>query len=345
MPSSINDFIQTFMGMAQLQNQQEQTDNARKAQAVQGVNTFMTIARQTADPMLLTGLVDRFAALGVAPKDELLQILQNVTPTGEALKAYGTRQGMLQAAGAPTDSTTSESQTLNRETANTELTGQNSGQLATQGLIKDLIDKIPRSGANADMMATALGTKTAAGLSPGQLVLDHALSVLPQNEITQGAGIQMGTRMSAPQDANNQLGWANLREENRKNTQYGALQEAGLNVDLQKAGMAANSKAGAQEHIPNLLATKEQLVSKLTDSKSPPPAGLVISYIGALNAINQQLTGFGVANEGQISYDPQMLTNPSWLQGLKQRLAGQNNITFTQPDTTQRRSVRPPGRK
>lgn len=334
MPSSMSDFINTFINMAQLQNQQEQVDIQKKSQAVQGVNTFMTLARQTADPALLTGLVDRFSSLGVAPKEELLSILQNVTPTQEALKAYSTRQGMLDAAGHPVDSNTDASRNLNKEAANTELTGMSSGQMAASTFLDKMFAKIPTTGATADQMAMGLGSKTTAGVTPGQLVLDHALSMLPQGTLAQGSRIGLGTEMSAPQAAsnqraieNNELGWANARIQDRQVTQYGALQEAGFQVDLTKAGLAAGARD--QTHIPNLLATKEQLVSKLTDSKSPPPPALVTSYIGALNAINQQLTQSGIANEGQIEYSPEMMTNPTWLQALKQRISGTGNITFT----------------
>jgi hypothetical protein len=344
MPSSIQDFIGTFMQMAQVQNQQEQIENQRKAQAVQGVNTFMTIARQTADPALLTGLVDRFSALGVAPKEELLSILQHVTPTQEALQAYGTRQGMLQAAGVPTDSSTAESKQLNRETANTQLTGQNAGTLAASGYVSNAMSKAPTSGPEFDKMVAALASKTTAGLSPGQLVLDHALSMLPGNEIEQAAGVQAGTRLSAPQAASNELGWANMRQQGRQITQAGALGEAGMVTDLAGRRISAAASGAGNDHTAQLLATKEQLVTKLTDSKSPPQPGLVISYIGALNAINQQLTAAGIANEGQVQYSPEMLTEPGWIQAFKRRLAGQTNLTVkpVAPITMQ---PRPTGRK
>jgi hypothetical protein len=322
----MSDFIGTFLNMAQLQNQQEQTENARKSQAVQGVNTFMTIARQTADPALLTGLVDRFAALGVAPKDELLSILQHVTPTQEALKAYSTRQGMLEKAGHPTDSDTSASSELNRETANTELTGMNEGQMSASAFLSDLFSKTQTGGRQGDMLAASLASRTAGNVTPGQLVLDHAMSLLPQNEIEQGAGIGLGTRMSAPQDATNQLGWANLREENRKNTQYGALTEAGFHADLTKAGMAALK--GGLDHIPGLLQTKEQFIKQLTDAKGSPTPALVMSIIGGLNSVNQQLTAAGIANEGQIQYKPEMLTDPTWLESIRRGMAGSSNIQF-----------------
>lgn len=334
MPSSMSDFINTFINMAQLQNQQEQTENARKSQAVQGVNTFMTLARQTADPAMLTGLVDRFSTLGVAPKEELLSILHNVTPTQEALKAYSTKQGMLDAAGHPTDSNTDASRNTNREAMNTELTGHDQSQLAASDFLTKMFAKVPTTGPQADMMAAGLGSQATAHTTPGQLVLDHAMSLLSPGTLAQGSRIGLGTELSAPQAASNQrakdaneLGWANARIQDRQVTQYGALQEAGFATDLAKTGMTSGARD--QSHIPNLLATKEQLVSKLTDSKSPPPPALVTSYIGALNAINQQLTASGIANEGQIEYSPEMMTNPSWVQSIKQRFAGQNNITFT----------------
>lgn len=335
MPSRASDILRTFIGIAQLQQGWQQLDDARSNARIAGINTFMTLARQTANPSELTALVDRFSQLGVGSREQLLSILQNVTPTTEAVTAGQTKAGVDVAAGKPTGKG-AEADALARRTANAQLTGQNAGQLAAADFIAGAIERTPMT----DVMAAATTSKLATGMSPGQLVLDAAITALPQDERVQAAGVGVGTRLSAPQDATLGHAYATLRETARHNRVGEALMETGQMVDL--ANAKARAGAGAipdASNVASLITAKGGMIKQLTETKDNPPPGLVISYLGALNAINRQLDMAGVPNEGQIPYDPQLLTDPTWFEALKRRLAGGASQPIVRPNTPPARPV------
>lgn len=338
MPSRVSDILRTFLGIAELQQNYERIDQQKNDARVAGLNTFMSLARQTANPAHLTALVDRFSELGIGTKDQLLSILQNVTPTQEAVTANETATGIKVTEGQPTGKG-AEADALARRTATSQLTGQNSGQLAASDFIAGAIGKTPMT----DVLAAATTSKLATGMSPGQLVLDAALAHLPGSEVTQAAGVSAGTRLSASQDAQVGQGYAQLREMARHNRVEEALGETNQMVDLTNARVrAGDHQTPDASNVASLLATKASLVKELTSQKGNPPPGLVISYIGALNAINRQLEAAGTPTEGQIPYDPQLMTNPAFFEALKRRLAGgASTPTVMRPAAPQTRQLTP----
>lgn len=309
MSTQMTDFLQTFLNLKQVQNQTEQVAQQARQHAIGGMTTFMELAKHTADPAQLTGLVQRFSELGVASPEQLTSVLQHVTPTLDAQQAAQTKLGTDIAAGHTPEGTTPAAASLATDTANTQLVGQNAGQRGASQFLSEIFKKVPTTGAQADQFALGLGAQTAAHMTPLQMVQDAAGRALPPEEILQQAGVAGGTRMTAAQDANNQAAWAGIRSQDRQITANSAYQMGSLEVDAAKA--RASSMGHDPQIISNLISAKSQLMSTFKDAKTKNPTpSEAMGYIGALNAINAQMAQYGLPNEGQIEYDPSLLVRP-----------------------------------
>lgn len=332
MPSQFTDMLNTLVNIKQLENQTEQIRQQGRAQAVNGMNTFMTLARQTADPTQLTQLVNRFSQLGVGTTDELLSILNHVTPTEDAIKSYYAQQGGMAAAGNPTNSDTEASKTAGAEALSSTVGGQNVGQQAASGFLASVFKNINPN--NPDL-ATGLASRTATGMTPGDLAIDLATANLPGPELTQAAGVKSGTKMSAAQDAGNQLGWATLRANARNDEVRNAQNMVALGISKEQADAAMKKaeKNGLNPgDIVNIVEAKTKLMNLIKDKKNSNPSKQeMLGWIGNLNAINAAMSAYGLPNEGQISYNPDMLLQPGFFD------------SFLNRNTSVPQNVAPPG--
>lgn len=330
MPSTTGDFINTILKVKALQQQQQQLDEQQRTDTVTGLNTFMAIARQTANPAQLAALADKFAELGVGSRDQLMQTLQNVTPAPEAIHAAQTQAGINVVAGTPTGKGKG-SDTLARQTAEATLTGQNAGQLAASEYNALLFGKAPGTGPLTDAIATALAARQAGSSVSDVIFGNQVLGYSPQEQ-GKASRIQTGLAVSAPQEvqfanelASRKIDWAKVNEMIRSNRADEALKEMGLAVEQE----GFKFRAGAGEHVSQLISSKAALLDNINKTKGTPPPGLVLSYIGALNSINQQLEGSGVPTEGQIPFDPNYLTDPGLWDAFKRKIANTKPIVVT----------------
>lgn len=324
MPSDIQDFINTFMGLKQLQNQTQQVALQAKEQALQGVNAFMQIARQTAHPGELAALTDRFAELGVGSREQLSSLLMNVTPTPEALKAAQAQFGINIAAGDK--SGTEASRQLAQDTASAELTGQSTTQRTIGRRQATAVESQPTGTPFGDFLNKAFASQTLAGMSPGKATIDALVLGLPTPELQQAAGVASGTRLSAEGNAQvqiaksrNDIEWAQLA-----NTS--AFQAAQLGMDEVKLKMMMK-KAQAGGLDPNdfvqLITAKTALVKAAQDAKNKNPSDTELSAIvGGLNAINARMAAVGLPHEPPIENSPDVLRSNadrmwnSWMKKL-----------------------------
>lgn len=315
MASGISDFIQTFLQLKQVQNQTEQIAQQARFQTVNEMNTFMELAKQTADPGQLTALVDRFAQLGVGTPEQLGSILQHVTPTVEATKGYLSKLGVDISSGRVTGTPAAEAN-LASETASVQNTGMNKGQAAGSSFLADIFSKVDTHGEIGRQLAEGLASRTATGMTPEQMQQGQDFLNLPQNERTQAAGVAAQTRLSAPQSAQNQLGWAGNRLGYAQLASQSAYQMGELAVENAKAQAAA--KGHDPQIIDNLISAKNGAQKTLQEAaKQNAPKANIISIIGQLNSINAMLSAYGIPNEGQIPYDPEKLTNNGLFQIIK----------------------------
>jgi hypothetical protein len=302
----MSDFIQSFVGLKNVQNQTQAIAQNAQAQAISGVSTFMELARHTADPGQLTQLVDRFAQLGVASPDQLGGILQHITPTAEATRDYLVKIGVDENAGINTGSTAATKKQAG-EAASVATTNMNQGQAASSGFLNDIFSKIDTHGQVGRTLAQGLATRTAAGQTREQFQQGSDFLGLSQTERTQSAGAAAGTRLTAAQDAANQLGWAGNRLGNATLASTSAYQIGSLEVESAKANAAA--KGHDPQIITNLITAKNQILQELGKTKNPSKQALQ-GFIGGLNSINAMMNAYGLPNEGQIDYNPDELVQP-----------------------------------
>jgi hypothetical protein len=315
MGTSMNDFLNTVLQMRHVMNETAQVQQQRDSARVSALSSFIQQAQMSQDPQLMTPLIDTYANAGVASREDLLGLLRTIAPTTAALTGYETKQGMMGRNGIPTDQQTPAGSALASDTANAQLTGQNAGQLAGSALLAQLIPHGRTDQSTADQAAS----RAATGMTRGQSALDTAMANLPAVDQTSMARIQGDLTLGARGDAQNQLGWAQNRLGWAGLMSQSANDQAELGIRAEAAKHAGRSDLTG---ISAMLTNKAGLIKALTDTKESPPPQVIMGYIGSLNAINQLLDNLGIANEGQIPFDPALMSDPTWLQSIKRRLGG-----------------------
>lgn len=312
MPSDIQDFINTFMGLKQVQNQTAQIAETQRQNTMQGVNIFLQMARQTAHPGELAALADRFAELGVGSRDQLTSLLTNVTPTEEALRSAETQFG-LKIAGGDQSGTAAE-RSLAQDTASSALTGQSRAQRAVGDRQREALAATPSNTPFGEYLSKAFASQTLAGTTPGKATIDAIMLGLPTPELQQAAGVAIGTRPSAGENiglqtaqANNRLGWAQLADES-------AWHAAQIGMDQMKFKlMAKKAEAGGldpQDYVA-LITAKTQLVKAAQDAKNKNPSDVELqSIVGGLNAVNARMKAAGLPYEPPIENSADVLKAP-----------------------------------
>ncbi len=362
MPSSISDLINTFVQFGQYKLQKQQLADQERKQQLDAVNLFMTMARQTAEPTELGALVQGFTNAGYGNPDQWTQLLTHVTPSTETLQAGQTQRGIRVTEGTPSGKG-AQADNLARQTANQTLTGRDAGQLATGDFIASALGA---AGAPSQTLADATAARLGAGMTPGDLVLDHVKAMMGLPKQQQAVDIATGLAPNAAQTMQNkttlrgqdlqhsealqslQHAWATLNESKVHNRASEAVQFKGLDLEAirndneLKAALTRAGASGADAgHIVNLIQAKAQLIRNLTDKNAKQEPATIIGAIGALNSINQQLDAAGIANEGQIPYNPDAMVDPGFFEkffgktpviNISPRIPGRAVV----PDTTRK---------
>ncbi len=305
MPSDIGDYIQTFMGLKQLQNQTQQVAEEARRGTMSGVNTFLQLARQTAHPGELAALADRFAELGVASRDQLTQLLTHVTPTGEALQAAQTQFGIGIAEGDT--SGTSAARSLAQDTASNTLTGQSRAQRAIGDRQQVALGGEDLNTPFSKFLNQAFLSNQLAGMSPGKATIDALIPGLPAPVLEQAARIQTQTSMSAQdnaqmqaQQANNKLGYAQLAAQSAY--QMGSLEVEMVGRKAQAMAAAAKASGLEPQDFVQLITAKTQLIKAARDAQNKNPTPVEAdAIVGGLNAINQRMKAAGLPYEPPIA--------------------------------------------
>lgn len=307
MPSPISEFLQNFLSIAQFREgvrQNRVTEATSRAQQLMG---FVNLARNTTDPKLQEGLVNTFEQLGVAPREALQQLLQYSAPTAEVVQGQALQRGIESVAGTPMQGM------LNQETAFHMLTGAGSGEALQGNFLGGLFagaGSMPQDQRQA--LTQGLLTRTATGMDPGAFAMSRTLAGMPQETLTAGTGIQLGTRMNAAQEAANALstraqgfsewagrqnigleggrlalGWAGLRQQERQMTGDQAFRFASLAAEQRKAGALPPSA------VPDLLSIQRQLMDDLQKNADRMSHPQISSYLHAIDNAGQALQGAG----------------------------------------------------
>ena len=295
--ATANDFIQSFMQLAQARNQRQQVETQQAAMRTDALSQFIQDAQRFNNPAQLTSLVEVYAANGVAPKESLLGILNAVTPSIEAQKAYATQQGIRQSQGQAADlSATPEATALAKETAAANLTGMNLGQTGASQFLAGIYGQAP---APTDDQLGAFTQRQVTGMSAGDQAVDAARARLPADELEYQAGVGGGSRLTAGQKAQTELGWADLRQRDRQLAIESGLREAGLVLEQAKITMAANANGEASigelyKMAPSLLDTQQQLQRSLQENRDGLTKVQLEQMATTIDQINQILGQMGL---------------------------------------------------
>lgn len=308
-----NDFIQNFMNMLQLRGQFDQLDMQRKQGQVNQLTQFLTLARQTTDPELQTGLVDTFAQMGAGSHDTLSQLLRYTTPQTDILPTHATRQGMIAMQGHPTGDTETAA-AVNRLAALRNLTGmtgtQFSGDVASERMFNTAMQNL--SPDIAEVMRQTLVHRAIAGMTPGEAARDQAMAGLPGDVHSQGAQIALGTTPSAAQTR--QMDQVDLQREQDWNFKVWSLslQEAGLHLDMAKLNAQGEKSANARAIIDELGKDLRDF-AKSKRGMSDQEAQV---HLNKINIGLQQLKDAGILPQEQPLLTVDDVWRPNWFTSL-----------------------------
>lgn len=318
--AGITDFIQNYLAIAQFREgvrQNRVQEGTSRANQLMG---FVNLARQTRNPAELEALTSTFEKLGVADRGTLTQLLTGTAPTAEVVQAGALQQGMQSIQGTPLEGT------LNRETAFQMLTGKGWGDTMQSNFLGQLFEGggAQLSDAEKGLLSQGLLTRTATGMDPGAFAMSRTLAGLPQEQLTHGAEIGIGTRMNAAQSASNDLnnrqflestrqfqqnlamdqgrlalGWAGHRLNNRQFEFNSALATQQLGVEAQQAGQFGVPGANA---VSDLLQTQRNLMDTLTRDAATMSPEQIRMYLRSIDTSGAALQRAG--------YDAVRIPNP-----------------------------------
>lgn len=308
MASPISELIQNMLSIAQFREGQRVHRVEEASSRAQQLMGFINLARNTTDPKLQEGLVNTFEQLGVAPREALSQLLQYSSPTAEVVQGQALQRGIDSVQGTPLAGT------LNRETAFNMLTGHGSGEALQGQFLGQLFQ-----GAGTAMtpeqtssLTQGLLTRTATGMDPGAFAMSRSLAGLPDQTMTAGNEIALGTRMNAAQSAAQSLnvrqqgfaeqmgranvgleqgrlalGWAGHRLGERQLESESAFRLASLAAETARSGALPPGAA------PQLLSTQRQLMDDLQKNANNMSAPQIEQYLMAIDNTGVALQSAG----------------------------------------------------
>jgi hypothetical protein len=264
--------------------QQMQGINRAQEQSTELNNTINAI-RSGADPKEYLANVSELSKRTGMSSDFLTNVLPSIVPSLEAQTSRMAKQGSENL--SPYQKVTG---------AMRSLFGMTPYQMSQDQFMNDLLTGTGNQSEDPGFqkLHKFFRDKLATGMTPGEAALDAATAGLGESELTQGAGVRIGTRMGATADDQSRLGWASLRSDYKKWVSAQATSE--LETRLRMAATSGQHKdqsiAEAQDavknmsHFQDMLNTKgstldsntRTLIAKLYDSELARAANALPGY-------------------------------------------------------------------
>lgn len=257
---SVNDFIQTYLGVNQLLVQRQQLALANENARIARLQTIQGVAQNLYD----RGAIPDLAQLaGDTAGGDLNSVLEATAP-GAGITQRGLEGEGLAAA------TPEERHRLAEESITRGATGVGTFELNKEQFLDHLLKDYNPSVAMRGQLGQAFAAQTAAGMAPGQLALSTAIAGLPQGEISEGAGVQIGTRASAGDVLGAATQAAGIRAQE---TGQGLNYQLGLvNAKNDAARIAAGADAKMQDwRDPKFLMSQNVEILKELNQPNLPP--------------------------------------------------------------------------
>lgn len=289
-----NDLIQNILALSQLRRQREQTMLERERMAGN---------QRIADSTMLTTVMDTLSRLPSRGREQYVAGLRGILPDSMVDQVSGALPGFTPSLDVLTRETVvrglegmpaADRAVLERETATARLSGQNIGQQAGS----QLQDFLLMSG-SADKLSTEFGgemtrqfrTGAMERMSSGQDVGGAAISrrVAGTPGLAQfGAEVQVGSRLTAPQEANLQLNYAQLNAQIDQAMTQGAQGWAQLKAQRDIGLARARAESGVTPAQQTELIKQAIDIVTLMEGKSMNDAARQINA-AILNRILPQL--------------------------------------------------------
>jgi hypothetical protein len=285
MPVNIQGMVQTIVSLRQLQLSQAAQELARRQQQAQGISAFQNVAQNTADPSSLASLLPQFSQTYGVGQDVLGGILSGTPPAGATTRSAALASGAKQLGGSQ-----------DVAAATTELTGMTPGSAARDQLLAHIFGGTGDyySGLPAESQKTVQSEvlqQIASGQDIGSAAMSSATSDFmgraPQQVRDRIIEIGRGLAPSASESAQQQLGWANYRLNQRTNEMQLALEDLRTRASLENARQQLDK--GAFQEVNNLIDKRSELLQKMSSTSATLTDYGVQSFVDQFNAYNEQL--------------------------------------------------------
>lgn len=291
--------LQYKQGQQQLQQQAEISQRSAQQQDFQN---FVAAARRSVDPTQLRALTKVFAPRLGTDEASLMDIASKITPDADVLPTWAATQGVKSATGVPTDvfNLTPDAARMFSAAAYDRTTGANK----TTAVEGDILAGIDPESALGKVMKTRL----AAGVLPGALAQDTAMSNIPETAFRKAFDISTHQALGVGEaadinlrreglDLQRLLGLAGvenqrgqLNEERIHNRATEALGQTEQDVQL----TAAKARGGLSANdLPALLSTSKGILDELDKPNTSYTPGELRIHLQNLKEIHAAIRKAG----------------------------------------------------
>lgn len=228
MADSIQQFIENYFRIQAMSEQarqfNESQDLARRQTETQEIQNFVGLAQNAQRPAELGALAEFFTSRNPQMGETFSNLMMNIAPNLQTQQAGAVQRG-YQAASPE------QQGALNAEAVAQNLGGTSTAGIGVNQMIGRGLSNVDPNSPEGQSMAEAAVLRLAAGMSPGEYALDQTTANLPQEALSQAVSINQGRSMSAPQAAQNQLGWAGMNLDERRFSE--GIRQFGINTSLE----------------------------------------------------------------------------------------------------------------
>lgn len=289
--ATIQDFINSYLQINSLLLQREAEKRQQMTAKTLQLSSLTNIAQL--DPSSQGALAQLGEDLGVGSQDALLAIWKNLAPGQGVIERTAEKRGYESA-------TAAERAEMERQAASRATTGARTAQRTSENVTEQVLTSGAET-ADKNLMEN-LGRASLVQQFAGGPV-NFALGQLPQERLGIAALIQSGLQMSAPQQAQLGLGYAQLEQQGQIAAAQNALgyaqlasqsalgeAEAANRLKIAQIGAAARGGEGGMSPT-QIFDQLKTLIPQLEDTRATlsQQPGLLRSHVATINALIDSL--------------------------------------------------------
>jgi hypothetical protein len=272
--SPFNSMIQNIMMLSQVKHQQEQMQQQKMMNTIQGFREYTGMLREGfSSPEEITALEDALSQY--FPREALAQIRERVAPTLENIRTGELAGGLAEM--------NPDQRALNRNVGATGMVtgGTPFNAASDQFLLQTL------AGPENNPLTKALQSRLAAGMNPGDLASSDVLAGRGDDWHQRTQDIASGQALSSAQFGGLEQSWADMRMRNTH--EIGRQDLSQQQIDLQRQSMMMKAEAAGQVDAFPIIEEYGRAVRSLTETRTPRSKQQVAAQAGHANVLAQQL--------------------------------------------------------